>query len=940
MIGHLRYVNCLNCATFVAADKITNKSGKKVYRMSFKRIIRGWGYFALIVSLILVMQGFSAPKRSQIPGLRVLHLKDTVPSRDSITQDSLKRDSLVIIDSSQISTLKEPVFSTGRDSSVEIMTEGKRMLYYYGDVTVTYGDIQLKADYMAYNVQTRTVFAKGLPDSSGVIKGFPELKEGKNTFTMESVYYNFDTKKAKIFNMMTQEGEGNIRGKYIKKMPDNSVNISRGIYTTCDAEEPHFYLQMTTAKVVNSGPIKKTVFGPAYTVIEGVPTPFALPFGFVPKISNRSGGILFPTYGEETARGFYLKGLGYYFVFGEHFDLAATCDIYTKGSWATNLNARYTKRYKYSGSLSGGYSVDITGEKGQPDYVKSKNFSLNWSHNQDAKARPGTTFRASVNFSSPSNSRYNSTTINQALTNQISSSISYGKSWAGTPFSLSINALHSQNSRDSSYAVTFPNLTFTVSRINPFRRKEMVGKKKFYEDITFNYTARFDNKINFKSREVKEPDFFKKMRNGLQHSFSIGLPTFTVLKYIQASPNVSYGMNWYFSDAVQYYDTEQQKTVTKYSDPFSTFGVTQNYNFALSFNTRLYGLFNFGKDYKVQAIRHTLTPSLSFNYMPELGTRANGYRTYQYVDMNGVAHSVVYNKYSGQLYSPPGMGKNAGMSFSFGNLLEAKIKSQQDTTGKGTRKIRLIDQLNISGSYNFLADSLKLSNIAVSMTTTVFGKMAINGSMTLDPYAINERGVKINKLNIQQKGFHPFRLTGASLSTSYSFSGEGTSKLGSEYVPQGAISRAGSNSTSGYERIYYHPVTGEYIPGGWVYYYDPKMPWSVNLNYSYSYYKNYQYSNNQLITRHNHSMTLGISSQIRIYKDLNISLNTGVDLTKMQLTTTQLSGSFSLHCFQISFSWIPNGKWESWSFRICANASSLADLLQFKKNASYWDNQY
>ncbi len=915
--------------------------------MSALRIISKTLLAALGILLLCSMMSFT-PKRNSFyyrralnPGMR--DTLDTLNGKDSLIRDTIKKDSLFTVDSSQISTLKQPVFSTGRDSSVEILTDGKRMLYYYGDVTVTYEDITIKADYIAYNVQTKTVFAKGLPDSTGVIKGLPELKEGKNTYTMESVYYNFDTKKAKIKNMMTQEGEGNVRGKYIKKMEDNSINIAKGIYTTCDAEEPHFYLQMTTAKVINEGPVKKTVFGPAYTVIEGVPTPFALPFGFVPKISSRSGGVLFPTYGEETARGFYLKGLGYYFVLGEHADIAATVDLYTKGSWATNINTRYTKRYKYTGNLSGVYSVDITGEKNQPDYSKGTNFSLNWSHNQDAKSRPGTTFRASVNFSSPSNSRYNSTTINQALTNQISSSISYGKTWAGTPFSLSVNALHSQNSRDSSYAVTFPNLTFTVSRINPFKRKVMIGKKKAYEDITFNYTGHFDNKINFKSSEVGKPDFFKKMRNGMQHSFSIGLPTFTVLKYIQASPGINYGMNWYFSETRQYYDTRLKKAVTELSDPFSTFGVTQTYGMNLSFNTRIYGLFNFSKTGKLQAARHIVTPSLSFNYTPELGTRANGYRTYEYVDSDGKPHSVVYNKYSGQLYSPPGTGSSAGMSFSIGNTLEAKVKSQRDTTGKGIKKIKLIDQLNIAGSYNFLADSMKLSNISVNMSTTIFGKMGVSGNMTLDPYAIDYRGQRYNKLLITTGGFKPFRMTGASLSTSYTFQGQGKSNWGADYKPDGPVmaTRAGTNSSaSSYQRMYYHPVTGEYIPGGWVYYYDPNMPWSVNLSYSYSYYKSYQYSNNQLLTRHNHTMTLGVSSQIQIYKDLRISLNTGVDLTKMKLTTTQLSGSFSLHCFNIAFSWIPNGKWESWSFRISANASSLADLLQFKKNASYWDNSY
>mgnify|MGYP003584568264 FL=1 len=861
--------------------------------------------------------------------------KDSVGNK-KMTADSLGLDSLK--DSAQISTLKEPVFSTAKDSIVEDFTEGKRMIYYYGDVTVTYTDISIQAAYMAYNVQTKTVFAKGLPDSTGVIQGKPVMKEGNGSYEMDNVYYNFNSKKAKIRNMVTQEGEGYVHGDFLKKMPDNSINISKGRYTTCDADPPHFYLQMTAAKVINSGPVKKTVFGPAYVVVEDVPTIFALPFGFVPRISKRSGGILIPTYGEETARGFYLRGLGYYFVFGEHLDLAATCDIYTRGSWAVNANMRYSKRYKYSGNFSGVYSVDKTGDKGSPDYFTTTNFALNWSHSQDSKARPGTTFRASVNFSSPSNNRYNSTTIQKALTNQISSSISYGKTWAGTPFSLTVNALHSQNSRDSSYAVTFPNFTFTVARIYPFRRKVQVGKQKFYETITFNYSANFDNKINFKSSEVHDSDFFKKMKNGLQHNFSLGLPTFTLFKYIQGSPGIAYGMNMFFSDSKEYFDQTTQKVVTEYSNPFSTFGVTQNYSFSLGLSTRIYGLFQFGKNHALQAIRHMVTPTLSFSYQPEMGTSANGYRTLNYVDKSGTQHSVVYNKYSGQIYSPPGMGKSAGMSFSIGNNLEAKIKSKADTSGTGTKKVKLIDQLNISGSYNFLADSLRLSNINVSATTTIFGKMALSGNMSLDPYAINSQGVRINKLNIvQEGGFKLFRLTNASFSTSYSFSGEGKSKMGANYHPDNGIVGSVTSSDGAYQRIYYHPVTGEYIPGGWVYYYDPSLPWAINLSYSYSFSKSYQYSNEQLMVKNNHTMTLGISSQIKLYRDLNISLNTGFDLTKMKMTTTQLSGSFSLHCFQISISWIPNGKWESWSFRIAANASALADLLQYKKNASYWD---
>ncbi len=888
-------------------------------------------------------------------------VKDTLTTgRDSLilaNADSLgitERDSLAVSDSlKNRGTLEFPVFSTARDSTVKVFANGKRMIYYYGDMSVKYNDMEIKADYMAYDMSTGIVFAKGLPDTTGVIQGSPVMKQGDQTFEMETVYYNFKTQKAKIKNMITQEGEGYLHGQFLKKLPNNSINISKGKYTTCDLEHPHFYLKMTAAKVINEkGKGQKTVFGPAYVVVEDVPTPFALPFGFVPKLNGgRSGGVLVPTYGEETSRGFFLRGLGYYFVFGDHLDLAATGDIYTRGSWGMQLNSRYNKRYRYNGTFSLTYQDDITGEKGSPDYNEMTNFSVQWSHTQDAKARPGTTFRASVNFSSPNNNKYNNqTNINQALQNQISSSISYGKTWAGTPFSLTINALHSQSSRDSSYSVTLPNLTFTVNRIYPFKRKERVGKERLYEQFAFNYNTTLENRMSFKASQVNEPDFWKDhMTNGMRHSFSIQLPSLTLLKYIQIAPSVNYGMNWYFTDISKYFDTETQKVVIEKSDPFSTFGITQNFSAGLSVTTRLYGLFNFGKDRKIEAVRHMVTPSLGFSFQPEMGTSMNGYKTLSYVDINGIQHTEVYNRFEGGINSAPSRGKSASMSFSIGNNIEAKVRNLKDTTGKGIKKVKLIDQLSIGGSYNFLADSMNLSNISVNMSTTVFGKLGLNANATLDPYAVNDRGQRIKRLNIMQEGgFKLARLTNASVSFSYGFSGEGKSRMGQNYdykFNKSSSSGGGSGQSGGhghgsvaqYQRIYYHPVTGEYIPGGWLYYMDPNIPWSANFNFNYSYSRSYQYANQVRQTINNHTVALGFSGQMRLTERLNFSLNSGFDLAKMKLTTTQMNASYDLHCFQISFSWVPSGQWQSWSFRINAKASALADLLQFKKNASYWD---
>lgn len=834
------------------------------------------------------------------------------------------------------STLERPAFSSARDSVIEDLE--KNIIYYFGDVTATYGTLTLKADYMAYNMDLNMVYARGTKDTiNNEIIGMPEMSDGDSSYKMEEVYYNFSTRKAKIKNMATQQQDGKLVGEKIKMMSDQSFNISGGKYTVCDADHPHYYLKMTTAKIMTE-PKQKTMFGPAYVVVADVPLPIALPFGFVPERPDRASGILIPTYGEENARGMYLRDFGYSFVFGDYLDLAITGDIYTYGSWAVRGTSRYKKRYAFDGSVSVNYSVDITGEPDTPNYSKSTNFGVNWSHSQDSKARPGTSFKASVNFSSPKNNRFNSTGITESLQNQTSSSISYSKQWTG--MSLSINALHSQSSRDSSYSFTLPNITFSVNRFYPFKRKTRVGKERIYEKISFSYNTSFQNKVNFKVSELKEGvNLLNKMQNGMQHSFQIGLPSFDLFNYLQFSPSVSYGMNWYFREQLMRYNEDTHKLESYFTDQFSTFGISQTFSAGLSMSTRLYGMFNFGKRGRLQAIRHMITPSFSFNFSPEMGTPMNGYTSITYIDNKGVEQTKEYNRYSGGINSPPGKGRTAAISFSFGNNLEAKVKKKESETESGEEesstnkkdmyeKIKLIDQLSLNGSYNFLADSLKLSNINISGSTTIFGKLGLNGNLSLNPYAINERGVTINKLNVLKTG-NIARLTNASASLSYSFQADG------KY--EGNDGHNEKNAGTDYARVYYHPVTGEYIPGGWVYYLNPNIPWSINFGYNYSFSRSYQYANEQLQVKNNHTQTLSISGQLRLTKAFQMSLNTGFDLTKLKMTTTQLNATYDLHCFAISVSWVPNGQWESWSFRIAAKASALSDLLQYKKAASYWD---
>ncbi len=954
-------------------------------------------FFQYLTLLALVLAATCLPSRAQVASLPDTLKRKPIESigqvapptqLDSLVRaDSLRTAQTDSLDLLHKSSLERPAFSTAKDSIITDFRNGRRMIYYYGGATVTYQNMKLTADYLEYDMLSNTVFARGQKDlATGEMVGLPEMTEGGQTYKMDELRYNFTTQKARITNMVTKESEGLLQGKKIKMMPDKSINLRDGIYTVCDLEEPHYYLRLSMAKVVTK-PSQKTVFGPAWPVVAGVPVPIGLPFGFVPKKPSRATGLLMPTFGEEQARGFFMKDAGMYFVFGDYFDLSLTGDYYTLGSWAVDVNSRYKVNYKFNGNFGLTISNDQAGEKGSKDFVQSRNFGLKWSHSQDAKSHPGTSFTASVNFSSPSNNRYNASSVQQAQQNQIGSSISYSHNWNGK-FNLSVNAMHNQNTRDSSYSFTLPNITFTVNRFYPFKRKQRVGKERFYEKISFGYNTSFQNRVNFKLREVQDyvmngdeytyktdlsgktyrvKEFgdslgmkvLNKMTNGMAHNFQIGLPSFTLFKYINVSPNVSYGMNWMFSKGRQYLENEvdkdgnpiivkdqsgndviAQKVISDPGTAFNTFGVTHTYSGSMSMSTRIYGMFNFGKHRKVQAIRHVISPSISLSFSPEKGTSFNGWRTLDaYYDSRGTYHAEsMYNIYSinghHNSVSPPGRGKSGTVSLAIGNNLEAKVRDMKDTTGTGSKKVKLLDQLNINTSYNFLADSMRMQNVGITASTNLFNKINISGNLNFDPYAIDEKGKRINKFNVVATGV-PLRLTNASISASYSINGKGSIQ-GND----GSKSAGGGSDANSYQRIYYHPITGEYIPGGYVYYMNPNAPWSLNFSYSFNYSKSYTYmaATKELVTNRQFTQTLNISGNVKITPRMSIQATSGFDFMAMKFTSTQISATYDLHCFNIAVSWVPMGMYKSYSFRIAANASALADLLRFKKSESYMDN--
>ena len=868
----------------------------------------------------------------------------TAPDPAETVSDSLtvaadraqaEADSLALLSKS---SLDFPAFTSARDSIVEVFSGDKRMIYYYGDVKVQYQDMTVSAEYMEYDLKTGTVFARGVYDTlNGEWTGQPVMTQGDQKYKMVELRYNFNTRKANIKNMLTKADDGIMHGQSIKMMPDNSVNMTGGKYTVCDLEHPHYYMALSSAKVITK-PNRKTVFGPACLVIEDVPLyPIGLPFGFIPQRPQRATGLLMPSFGEEEARGFYMKDAGFYFVLGDYFDFSLTGSYFTLGSWALDFNSRYKVNYKFNGSVSLNISNDQTGEKGSRDFWQSRNFGVRWSHQQDPKAHPGSTFSASVNFSTPSNSRYNSHSIQEAQNNQIQSSISYSHNWNGK-FNFSINALHSQNSRDSSYSFTLPNLTFSMSTIYPFKRKVRVGKERFYEKFSIGYSTSLQNRINFKASEfdIKDKAFLNKFQNGMTHNFNIGLPAFTLFKYINVTPGVSYGMNWFFRKTEYEYNAETDKVEPVDGGLFSAFGVTQTFSASASASTRLYGMYNFGSEKYVQAIRHVISPSISINWTPDMAGRMNGYRTLEYIDKNGEAGTYEYNLYSGQMYGVPGKGKSAFASFSIGNNLEAKIRNYADTTGTGSKKVKLIDNLSINGNYNFFATQFKLSNISMSMSTTLLNKVNISASMAFDPYSYDADGRRVDKLAIANKqGL--MHLTSLSTSVSFSLSGEGAMKGNTG----GNSSDFGGSAANYYQRMYYHPYTGEYIPGGWLYYTNPNVPWSFNVGYNLSLNRTFKLDEEKqkLIPNSRLSQYLNFSGNLKLTPKMSINLTSGFDFTAMKITTTQMSATYDLHCFNISVSWIPTGMYKSYSFRIAANASALADLLKFRKSSSYWDNQ-
>ena len=810
--------------------------------------------------------------------------------------------------------------ATGFDAEVEYTADGyitltNNKIFMRENAQVKYKDIELNAAYIELNRDSNIIYAIGKPDSTGAIAGKPVFKQGEQKFEADEIRYNYVTKKGIVTGVVTEQEGGFVHSGRTKLINDSTYCLRNGKYTTCDAEHPHFWLEMTKAKVLSN---KKIVTGPAYLVIEDLPLYFVfIPFGFFPNSPKYSSGFLMPSYGDEINRGFFLRDFGYYFAANDYFDASIKGDLYSKGSRGIKLHTNYRLRYKFSGAFDLKYYKNVFGDKGLPDYRTQNDFAITWSHSMDSKASPSQTFSASVNFSTSSFDQNNSYTTENYLTNTKQSSISYTKRWENSPFTMSGSMRHSQNSRDTTISLTLPQMTFNMSRIYPFKAKTRSGPEKWYEKIGISYSMDMQNTINTKENKLMSSSLIKNWQNGIKHTIPVST-NFKLLKYITVSPSLNYGERWYTQQIRKRYDTISHQVVV--ADTLYGFTRNYDYSFSIGASTKIYGNFvPLNPKSKIKGIRHVMTPSISFSLKPDFSNSNYGmYGDIEYFDENGRPVSYRYPYHEGSIYGTAGAGRSGSIGFSLGNTLEMKKLNTNDTTSKEAyKKIKLLDQLSISTSYNLAADSLNLSNINITARTKVAG-VDLNFGAIFDPYAF-QNGHLINQYQFSKNG-QLARLTSANMSFGLSFKskeGKAQEKAEEKLTPE---------QKTELETKKLRQKTGD-IPE----YADFSVPWDLSMNYSF------RYSKPNPETASFITQTIDLNGNVSLTKQWKVGFSSGLDVQKLMVTFTQFNIFRDLHCMQMSLNLVPFGYRQSYSFTIRATSTLLQDL-KLSKRQSYYDN--
>ncbi len=799
----------------------------------------------------------------------------------------------------------------------------EKKIYMYKNGEVYYQKITLKADYIEPDFNTNVIYATGITDSLGKTTGEPVFTENEQSFRSKAMSYNFKTRKGVIRSVITKEGEGYLHGQRVKKMSDNTINIQGGKYTTCNLDHPHFEFRFNKSKVI---PDNKIITGPAHLVIEGVSTPLFIPFGLFPNKKGQKSGVIIPTYGESSNRGFYFENGGYYWAISDYMDLEMLGDIYTRGSWALKPNFRYVKRYKYSGNLNLNIARNMTGDRGAPDFSENKDFSIRWSHRQDPKARPNSNFSANVNIVSNSYNKYNPTSTANYLSNQFQSSISYQTNF-DQKYYLTLNANHNQNTLNKSVSVTLPSVTFTANRFYPFRAKKQVGTLKWYENITVNYSANAENRVNTYDSLLFDKKWASRMTNGVKHSIPIS-SSIKVMKYFTLTNSISLTERWYYKTIRKNWVNDSLFTATDTTigyvreDTIDGFAAAHDFSMSSSLNTRLYGMLSFKKG-PVLAIRHVFSPSISFSWRPDFSDPWWGYyKTYQ-KDAKGTIGT--YSIFERGIYGGPGSGKSGSISFSLSNNLEMKVRSRKDTV-TGTKKIKLIENFTINGSYNLAADSLKWSKITMNGRTTLFKNLTLNYRSSWDPYILDSTGKRrLNKLEWDVNR-RLFRLENTNWSFSLNWNLKGGAKKGAKQdkndeYETGTQRQDLSPDDPELADIYYNPDN----------YVDFNVPWSLNIAYSFSHTATHTYPNYVDVKTNKLIQSLSFSGDVSLTPKWKVSFTSGYDFENKKINYTSINIFRDLHCWEMRFNWIPIGALKSWNFQINVKSSILQDLKLTKK---------
>ena len=774
---------------------------------------------------------------------------------------------------------------------------------------------------------------------------------GSDTYDTDTIAFNFKSKKALIKNVYTEQQDGFLTGARSKRDSTGAIYLQHGRYTTCDDPHPDFYISLSRAKV---RPGKDVVFGPAYLVVCDVPMPLAIPYGFFPFTKSYSSGFIMPTYGDESDRGFYLRDGGYYFAVNDKWDLKLLGEIYTKGSWGISAASNYRKRYKYSGSFFFSYQDTKTGDKGMPDFAEQESFKVQWSHRQDSKANPFSSLSASVNFATSSyernnlNSLYNPQTMTQSTR---TSSVSWSTGFSSIGMTLSATANLSQNMRDSSLAVTLPDLNISIARFYPFRRKKMVGDEKWYEKIAMSYTGHISNSINTKEDQFMKSNIIKDWRNAWQHQIPVSA-SFTLFKYININPSFNFSDRMYTNKVTKSWDEQKQ---TEVCDTTYGFHNVYNWNMSVGMSTKLYGFWVpnrklFGD--KIQAIRHVITPTVSFSYAPDFGASRYGYwETYQKTDADGNVSLVSYSPYQNSLYGVPGKGKTGSLSFTLGNNLEMKVKSDKDSTG--FKKISLIDAFDINMSYNMAAKVRPWSDMNINLRLKWWKNYTFNMNAVFATYAyeLDEQGNPYVGTHTEWGRGRFGRFQGMSQNLSFTLTPEKLAKLfggksdddekdskrkdqDEDELDTDIESNVDDTLEKGKTAAKKKSGKAKTDSNGYMAF---KMPWSLTFGYGVTMREDTRkekFNKESMRYPYKFTQTLNMSGNVRLSDGWNISFSSGYDFDNHKMSMTTASLQRDLHCFNMSCS-VVLSHYTSYNFTFRCNASTLTDALKYDKRSGY-----